>query len=38
MIEHHKLPELQKVKELLGHTPLEVFVGAILGIVVGLLF
>ena len=33
MIEHHKLPELQKVKELL-----EVFVGAILGIVVGLLF
>ena len=38
MIEHHKLPELQTVKELLGHTPLEVFVGAILGIVVGLLF
>ena len=38
MIEHHKLPELQKVKELLWHTPLEVFVGAILGIVVGLLF
>ena len=38
MIEHHKLPELQKVKELLEHTPLEVFVGAILGIVVGLLF
>lgn len=38
LIEHHKLPNYTKVKELLGHTPLEVFVGGILGIVVGLLF
>lgn len=27
-----------KLKELLGHTPIEVFVGAIVGIVVGILF
>lgn len=38
LIEHHKLPNFQKVKELLGHTPLEVFVGAILGIVIGWVF
>lgn len=38
LIVHHELPNFSKVKELLGHTPLEVFVGAILGIVVGLLF
>lgn len=35
LIEHHKLPNFDKVKELLGHTPLEVLVGAILGSVVG---
>ena len=38
LIEHHKLPEFDKVKELLGHTPLEVFVGALLGIAVGYLY
>lgn len=38
LIEHHKLPNFQRVKELLGHTPLEVFVGAVLGIVIGLVF
>ena len=30
--------EEKKLKELLGHTPVEVFVGAILGIAVGILF
>ncbi|MFV0313551.1 MAG: divergent PAP2 family protein [Anaerotignum sp.] len=36
LILKHELPNMQKMKELLGHTPLEVFVGAILGIVIGL--
>ncbi|WMI80154.1 divergent PAP2 family protein [Anaerotignum sp. MB30-C6] len=36
LIVKHQLPDMEKVKELLGHTPLEVFVGGILGIVVGL--
>lgn len=36
LIMKHELPNMQKMKELLGHTPLEVFVGAILGIVIGL--
>ncbi len=37
LIVEHKVPSVEKVKELLGHTPLEVFVGCILGIVVGML-
>ncbi len=36
LILHHQLPDGKKLKELLGHTPLEVAVGAILGIAVGL--
>lgn len=38
LIEHHSLPNFEKVKELLGHTPLEVLVGAILGIIVGWIY
>lgn len=38
LIEHHSMPNFDKVKELLGHTPLEVLVGAILGIIVGFLY
>ena len=39
-IEHHEGIEIinEKFKELLGHTPVEVFWGSILGIVIGLLF
>lgn len=37
LIVEHKVPSVEKVKELLGHTPLEVFVGGVLGITVGLL-
>lgn len=36
LIEEHQVPDMEKLKELLGHTPLEVFAGAILGIAVGL--
>ncbi len=36
LIIDHEVPNMEKLKELLGHTPLEVFVGGILGIVVGL--
>ncbi len=36
LIVKHQLPNMEKLKELLGHTPLEVFVGGILGIIVGL--
>lgn len=36
LIQHHKMPGQEELKELLGHTPVEVFAGAILGIVVGL--
>ena len=35
LIEKHQLPDMEKLKELLGHTPLEVLAGAILGITVG---
>ena len=35
LIEKHQLPDIEKLKELLGHTPLEVLAGAILGITVG---
>lgn len=35
LLEHNKETK-EKLKELLGHTPLEVFVGAFLGIVIGL--
>lgn len=39
MSHHNTGPERkEKLKELLGHTPLEVFAGAFLGIGVGLLF
>ncbi|MFI3175379.1 MAG: divergent PAP2 family protein [Bacillota bacterium] len=39
MTHHHQGAERkEKLKELLGHTPLEVFAGAFLGIGVGLLF
>lgn len=31
----HEVPDMEKLKELLGHTPLEVFVGGLLGIAVG---
>lgn len=37
LIIKHEVPDMEKLKELLGHTPLEVFVGGILGIAVGLL-
>ena len=39
-IEHHEGIEIinEKFKELLGHTPVEVFWGSVLGIVIGLLF
>ncbi|NTV90386.1 MAG: divergent PAP2 family protein [Clostridiales bacterium] len=34
---HYTKPEIEeKLKELLGHTPMEVFMGAILGIVIGI--
>lgn len=36
LILHHQMPDMKKLKELLGHTPLEVAVGAILGIGIGL--
>ncbi|MBR4014852.1 MAG: divergent PAP2 family protein [Anaerotignum sp.] len=36
LILHHQMPDMEKLKELLGHTPLEVAVGAILGIGIGL--
>lgn len=36
MIVEHNSETMEKLKELLGHTPLEVLVGACLGIVVGL--
>jgi acid phosphatase family membrane protein YuiD len=34
---HMRGVEEQKLRELLGHTPVEVLVGAALGVVVGLL-
>ena len=39
-IEHHEGIEIinEKFKELLGHTPVEVFWGSVLGVAVGLLF
>lgn len=36
LILEHKIPDVDKLKELLGHTPLEVAAGALLGIVIGL--
>ncbi|MDD3394091.1 MAG: divergent PAP2 family protein [Clostridia bacterium] len=36
LILKHEVPDMEQLKELLGHTPLEVFAGGILGIVVGL--
>lgn len=36
--QNHGAERKEKLKELLGHTPLEVFAGAFLGIGVGLLF
>ena len=36
LIIEHRVPNKEKLKELLGHTPFEVFVGGLLGIAVGL--
>ncbi len=36
LILEHKIPDVGKLKELLGHTPLEVAAGALLGILIGL--
>lgn len=36
LFEHHRLAE-EKLKELLGHTRLEIFMGMIIGILVGLI-
>ncbi len=36
LILEHKIPNVGELKELLGHTPLEVAAGALLGIVIGL--
>lgn len=36
LILEHKMPNVGELKELLGHTPLEVAAGALLGIVIGL--
>lgn len=36
-LSHKKPLEEKKLKELLGHTPIEVFAGAILGIVIGII-
>ena len=36
IVDHvYNVPTIEKLKELLGHTPVEVFIGAILGILVG---
>lgn len=37
IIEEGKIDE-EKLKELIGHTPIEVFVGAIIGVLVALIF
>ena len=36
IVQAHKMPGIGELKELLGHTPLEVAAGALLGIVIGL--
>ena len=36
IVQAHKMPNIGELKELLGHTPLEVAAGALLGIVIGL--
>ena len=36
LILDHKMPNVGELKELLGHTPLEVAAGALLGIIIGL--
>ena len=36
LILDHKMPDVGELKELLGHTPLEVAAGALLGILIGL--
>lgn len=36
LILEHKIPDVEELKELLGHTPLEVAAGAMLGIAIGL--
>lgn len=35
---HHGMKLEEQLKELLGHTPLQVFAGAVLGIAIGLIF
>lgn len=37
-LQHRKHIEQKKLKELVGHTPVEVFFGAILGIIIALIF
>lgn len=37
-LQHKKHIEHKKLKELVGHTPVEVFFGAILGIIIALIF
>lgn len=37
-LQHKKHIEQKKLKELVGHTPVEVFFGAILGIIIALIF
>lgn len=36
LILEHKMPDAGELKELLGHTPVEVAAGALLGIIIGL--
>lgn len=36
LILEHKMPDVGELKELLGHTPLEVAAGAMLGLAIGL--
>jgi len=38
LFSHHGVKLEEQLKELLGHTPLQVFVGGVLGIIVGLVF
>lgn len=37
-VSHHKKIQREKLRELLGHSPIEVFVGIALGIIMALLF
>jgi len=37
LVEHKRMVTGEKLRELLGHTPLQVFAGAVLGIAVALI-